>query len=191
MSVATIGLRAKTGRAIAVVLQADRDAPLFAWRGQLDLVGPTYTAPEGPYHEVLGLPWPDAQVAIMPLVQSIERVAEEALGKVIAEMRSRKIAIRGVGVIGSPARSLDRIGNEHIRAHAAEGILFRRVLERAAAEHDLPCCAFSEKEIDQAIDLDTTRVRSTMKRLGAAAGPPWRTDERLAATAAWIALRNR
>lgn len=38
-------------------------------------------------------------------------------------------------VVGSAPRSLDRIGNQHIRAHAAEGILFRRVLE-VASEHN-------------------------------------------------------
>lgn len=86
-------------------------------------------------------------------------------------------------VVGSAQRDLAKIGNEHIRAHAAEGILFRRVLERAAAEHGIACCAFTEDEI-KAKNLD-----AATKRLGAAAGPPWRADERLAASAALMALQ--
>ena len=166
---ATIGLRAKTGRAIAVVLAGE--PPALLWRGELTLVDPA--AEIGPYHQVMELPWAEAIVAVRPLVDAIEVIASSALRDVIAALAANDIFIRAAGVVGSVPRNIDRIGNPHIRAHAAEGILFRRVLELAAERNQLPCRAFAER--------DLTAVALTMKKLGP---PPWRTDERLAAAAA-------
>ena len=167
-----LGFRSKTGRAIAVVLTSDRGAPSFVWRGEVALCDD----PEvGPYHRVMELPWPEAQAAVREFVAPIEKLALRAVQDVIARM---SMPIRAIGVVGSPPRNIDRIGNPHIRAHAAEGILFRRVLEQAAETLAIPCIGFSDR------DLDTSIARS----LGRIAGPPWRADERLAATAAWLAL---
>jgi hypothetical protein len=34
-------------------------------------------------------------------------------------------------------------------------------------------------------------MKSTLTKLGREAGPPWRADERLAATAAWLELHRK
>jgi len=172
----TIGLRAKTGRAIAIVLTGDRRRVDFVWRGEITLVDRDHPATGQPYHELMHLPWSESVIAVQPLIEAIERVAEIGLGEIV-----RANGITAVGVVGAPPRNLARIGNEHIRAHAAEGTLFRQVLEVAAKRLGLPCCAFTEKEIEQLPDAQ-------MKRIGKEAGRPWRIDERLAASAAWQAL---
>jgi hypothetical protein len=67
------------------------------------------------------------------------------------------------------------------------------VLEVAATENQLVCSAFSESELTtQASSLPGTpaQVRSALLQMGRAAGVPWRADERLAATAAWMALTS-
>jgi hypothetical protein len=180
---AAIGFRAKTGRAIAVVLAADSSEPSFVWRGELDLVESTASESLAPYHQVMHLPWPEALVAVQPLVMEIEAVAHAALKKLVIDMRERDFDIRSVGVVGSPPKNLEKIGNYHIRAHAAEGTLFRRVLEAAAGKLKLTCRGYSEGEIKGAAP------ESAMTRIGRSAGRPWRADERLAASAAWVALR--
>jgi hypothetical protein len=188
---AAIGFRAKTGRAIAVVIAGDAKSPAFVWRGEVTLVEPD--ARVGPYHEVMGLPWDKATVALQSVVSAIEAIAKAMLGEMIREMRSRDAEVAFVGVVGSPARNLEKIGNPHIRAHAAEGILFRRVLEVAAMRNHLECSAFSEEELNaQASPLLGTpdEVRSALGVMGRSAGAPWRADERLAATAAWMTLEN-
>jgi len=153
-----------------MVIAADAGAPSFVWRDEVRLVPPDATI--GPYHEVMELPWPEALVAVRPLEREIEAIAEAALRDAIA---AAGVPIGAVGVVGSAPRDIARIGNPHIRAHAAEGILFRRVLELAAERAGLRWSGFVESEVDAEI------VRS----LGRAAGRPWRTDERLAAAAAW------
>src|SRR5438105_8121971 len=173
---AAIGFRAKTGRAIAVVLAGSQGKPQFVWRGEVSLIDPNLPLNEGPYHPFMEMPWSEAQVAVRPVVEAIETYASVVLRRLVDEMH-----VRAVGVVGSPPRNIDKIGNQHIRAHAAEGILFRRVLELAAANHKLACKGFSDREL---------QVPAEMKEIGRVAGPPWRTDERLAATAAWLVLSS-
>jgi hypothetical protein len=176
MRKATIGFRAKTGRAIAVVLAGAQDKPQFVWRGEVSLIDPNMSLTEGPYHPFMEMPWSEALVAVQPVVEAIEEYASVVLRRFVDEMR-----VRAVGVVGSPPRNIEKIGNQHIRAHAAEGILFRRVLELAAKKNKIACTGYSDREL---------RVPPMVKEIGRAAGPPWRTDERLAATAAWLALSS-
>ena len=176
---AAIGFRAKTGRAIAVVLAGD--PPHFVWRDEVKLVDKSYPYEEGPYHPFIEMPWSEALAGVRPIVAAIEKRAIVVLREIVEAMRAKKLRIGGVGVVGSPAHNIEKIGNRHMRAHAAEGILFRRVLEDAAKKQKLPCLGFSDRDLVAA---------AFTKELGREAGPPWRTDERLAATAAWMALRS-
>jgi hypothetical protein len=193
MTKGAIGFRARTGRAIAVVLSGDAEAPALVWRGEVSLIDPTVPATAEPYHQVMELPWSEAMIAVQGLVSAIEAVAEVLVRGMVEDMQSRDVEVRAVGVVGSSPRNLERIGNHHIRAHAAEGVLFRRVLEESASRNHLLCRAFSESELFgevSAILPSAAGIKSTLTRIGRSAGPPWRVDERLAATAAWIAMAN-
>jgi hypothetical protein len=185
---AAIGFRAKTGRAIAVVLSGDAEAPQFVWRGEVSLVDPAIPATAQPYHEVMELPWNESKIAVQDLVVAIERAAEVSVGSLIEEMRESDADVRAIGIVGSTPRNLERIGNYHIRAHAAEGIVFRHVLEVAADKNHVHCIAFSEDELKANAFRSEAQVKATLKRLGRAAGSPWRADEQLAARVAWVAL---
>jgi hypothetical protein len=180
----SIGFRAKTGRAIAVVLSGSTARPLLVWRDELSLVDPKLPETGQPYHEVMELPWPQAIDVATRFEAAIEKVASAALRAIIARLESKRLRVRSVAIVGSLDRNLERIGNPHIRAHAAEGILFRRVLESAAAAHRIPCRTFSEEMMKK-------RVLPELDDLGAQAGPPWRGDHKSAATAAWLALHPR
>ena len=191
---ASIGFRAKTGKAIAVALAEDARSPRHLWRREIVLYDPEMPATGQPYHEVMELPWPRALVEVRPLVARIEAVARAAVKALLRELAREGFDVRVIGVVGSADRHLEKIGNFHIRAHAAEGILFRRVLEMAAEKNAVESVAFAEKLLPSASAAalgGTAKVASTLKALGREAGPPWRADERAAATAAWFALRQR
>jgi hypothetical protein len=168
---AVLGLRARTGRAIAVVLSRKGE---FLARREISLVDPDVAGTAQPYHVVMEMPWSEATVAVRDLVEAIERVATRALRAL-----AREHDIRAVGIVGAPDRALEKIGNPHIRAHAAEGVLFRHVLEVAAANNALRHRAFTEKSLP---------IDPGANALGRIAGPPWRADEKLAATAAMRVL---
>jgi hypothetical protein len=191
---AAIGFRAKTGRAIAVALAEPVASPRLLWRGEIDLTVPKSPATAQPYHRFMELPWEKAVVAVQPLVASIENEANTTIESLLRDLGDGGWRVRAIGVVGSAPRPLEKIGNYHIRAHAAEGMLFRRVLESAARQANVASFGFSEKEVPEAAAAtlgDAAYVARRLKILGREAGPPWRSDERSAATAAWLALATK
>jgi hypothetical protein len=183
MKKVAIGLKAKTGRAIAVVVTA---SPEFVRREELALSDATMPATMQPYHEVMELPWAEAIVAVQPTIEAIQKIATAALKRLIGTLESQGCGVGVIAVVGSPDRSLERIGNPHIRAHAAEGILFRHVLEVAAKANHRRSRFF----VDPAEELKRplSEIKKVLTTLGQSAGPPWRSDEKSAALAAWTAL---
>ena len=191
---AAIGLKAKTGRAIAVVLSGPTDAPQLIKRTELILTDPRVPATFQPYHKVMDLPWSESEKRVVPFVRAIEKIAAKTLAELVHELKSQGMGVVGVGISGAADRDLSKIGNYHIRAHAAEGLLFRQVLEFAAKANKLPHCAFIEKtlqtEAASRLGCTTAKLHNSLHTLGRSAGPPWRADHRVAATAAWLALMN-
>ena len=192
---ASIGLRAKTGRAIVVVLTGPPTAPHVIKRLEFSVVDPAAPETFQPYHEVLDLPWEQAQKAAQKMARKIERVATKALRALVRELESEGFNVRGVGVVGAGERNLEKIGSTHIRAHAAEGVLFRQVLEVAAEANELPNRRFDERTIDQIAETElktpVARIKTHLASMGREAGSPWRADEKSAATAAWVVLASR
>lgn len=194
-SLVAIGLRAKTGRAIAVIVGGSPEAPLVIAKTEIKLFDPKIPATAQPYHEVMDLPWQESQRAVQKSARAIERVATKALAKLVKEQASNGRRVCAVGIVGAKDRDLSRIGNSHIRAHAAEGVLFRRVLDDAAVANDLPFRIFPERKFAELLkDELGSRTDSIKKSLDEAARqlpPPWRADEKLAAMAAWMVLPHR
>ena len=188
----SIGLRAKTGRAIAVVLCGRLDAPQVLKRLELKLVDPAFPETSQPYHEVLDLPWEKAQTAVRKIASRIEKLASKEVARLVREAQAEGAIVCGVGIVGAGDRNLEKIGSTHIRAHAAEGVLFRKVLEVGAAANALPNRLFDERNLDQTAELELklpiAKIKAQLAEMGRSAGSPWRADEKAAATAAWVAL---
>lgn len=188
----SIGLRAKTARAIAVVLGGQLDSPHVVKRVELKLADPAFAGTSQPYHEVLGLPWAKAQIAVRKIASRIEKLATKELARLVREARTDGLVVCGVGIVGAGDRNLEKIGSAHIRAHAAEGVLFREVLQAAAAANDLPNRRFDERSLDAAAEaelkLPIEEIKAVLAEMGRSAGSPWRADEKAAAVAAWLAL---
>jgi hypothetical protein len=189
-----IGLRAKTGRAIAVALGGSPESPIVLLKTEITLVDPADPGTGQPYHVVMDLPWPQWERAVRKRARAIERVATKALAKLTDELHENGHKVLGVAVIGAPERDLVRIGNPHIRAHAAEGVLFRRVLELGARSNGLKWQGFSDREFEKAAAVRLTakysKIKQSLDRLRQSVSPPWRTDEKQAAMAAWIVLHG-
>ncbi len=190
--IASIGLRAKTARAIAVVLAGPVDSPRVVKRVELVLSDPAMSATYQPYHEVMDLPWERAAVAVRKTATRIEAVASKALAGLIGEVQAEAFAVRGIGIVGAGNRNLEKIGSTHIRAHAAEGVLFREVLEVAAAANKMRSRTFDQRTLEETAALELRlpieKLKACLGEMGRSAGSPWRADEKAAATAAWLAL---
>jgi hypothetical protein len=189
-----IGLRAKTGRAIVVVVGGTRDAPAILYKSEIKLFDPRIPATFQPYHEVMDLPWDESERAVQKFVRAIRKVTTKAVAQLVSQQSAKGVNVRAVATVGAKDRDLTRIGNSHIRAHAAEGVLFRRVLDEAAVANGLPVQVFAEREFEQTIKQrlgsKSTSVRKRLDEAARALRPPWRADEKLAAMAAWLVLHR-
>jgi hypothetical protein len=91
--------------------------------------------------------------------------------------------------VGAPSE-ISAIASPHIRAHAAEGVLFRKVLEAGARQ--TTCAGLFERQIEDLaisrLGLSSVILRGRLAEFGQQLGRPWRADEKAAAMAAWLAL---
>jgi len=192
MNTVSIGLKARTGKAIVVVLAGPAVSPRVVTRTELVVTDPTIPATSQPYHEVMDLPWNEATEAVKIFKEAIEKIAAATLSGVVRDLKAAGLKVSAVGIAGSADRVLEKIGNPHIRAHAAEGILFRQVLESATKANRLRHRTFAEKDLEElaALELGLTiaQLRQYLSEIGRSAGSPWRTEQRIAATAAWLTL---
>jgi hypothetical protein len=101
--------------------------------------------------------------------------------------------VKAVGLVVGSVIDPATIGNDHIRAHALEGQLFRRALEEAARASRLPCTTLVERTLYASGAARLRRSPATLKRtvtkLGTDLAGPWRADEKAATLAAWLVLR--
>ncbi|HEX9502578.1 MAG TPA: hypothetical protein VGA10_13085 [Thermoanaerobaculia bacterium] len=183
---AAIGLKTKTGRAIAVVLSESDGRPHFVCREMLKLYDESIPATMQPYHNVMELPWSESVVAIQDAIAAIEKIAAASLRTLIESVHARGMRVASIAIVGPADRKLERIGNPHIRAHAAEGVLYRAVMEAAARAN--ACKSRSFVDPVPALGRPDREVKKFLGDIGKAAGPPWRADEKTAAIAAWAAL---
>jgi hypothetical protein len=189
---ASIGLLAKTGRAIAIALIGPAKSPRVIERRELLLSSERIPSTVGPYHAVMELPWPAATAAVQAVVGDIERLAAESLRRFLADLAASGAEVRSAGIVGSMGRDPARIGNPHIRAHAAEGQLFREVLETAVSGAGLSHLSFSNRDVHTRaaplLALSADSLEARLQALGKGVVRPWRSEERFAACAAWAAL---
>jgi hypothetical protein len=189
-----IGLRAKTARAIAVVVGGTADSPLILAKTEIKLWDPEFAATGQPYHQVMDLPGDKWAQAVQKSARAIEKIAIKALATLMKEQAAQGRKVHAVATVGAKDRNLASIGNPHIRAHTAEGILFRRVLDYAAQKNGLPARAFAEREFDQTLKQElgakSSSVKKNLDQAARALPPPWRADEKLAAMAAWLVLHR-
>jgi hypothetical protein len=139
-----------------------------------------------PYHNVMDRPWSESVIAIKKPIAAIERIASASLRTLIDSVQALGMRVACVGIVGPADRKLERIGNPHIRAHAAEGVLYRAVM--ATAARDNACQSRSFVDPTAELGRPAREVKKFLEAIGKEAGTPWRADEKSAAMAAWAVL---
>ncbi len=189
----SVGLRSRTGLAIAVALSHGRSGLRVHERRELALFDPDLPETRAPHHAGLGLDAGAARRVVERAERAVRRVARERVRALVKELAKSGLEVERVGVVGSQADPA-RVHSPHMRAHAAEGRLFRVVLEEAAREAGLALVTLPEREAWEAAAAALRRPRAELEAevqaLGKQAGSPWRAHEKLAALAGWVALRG-
>jgi hypothetical protein len=190
---ATIGFRAKSGWAAAVLLAGPAATPRVIQHRVVTLSDPGVPASRQPYHAGTGVARTDDQ-SLRRLTAEVRRYGARSVAGWVAECRAAGYLLAGAGVVGGSELDPERIANPHIRAHAAEGRLFRGVVEDAARGCGLTCTTFVERELLAYAAAVLSRSEASLGRalaeLGRGLPPPWRREQKAAAAAAWVVLAS-
>lgn len=188
-----LGFRVRTGVASAaiVALPGGAGAPTVRRLTDLQLSDSRREETRQPYHAGFGALETDERT-IERRVEGVRAAAARSLDEFLAGVAAGPLVKRAGLVVGSlidPAA----IGNEHIRAHALEGRLFRTVLAELLTARGLAPTVFIDRTLyeETAAELGIS-VASLKRRVAQLPHPPgpWRAAEKAAVLAAWRILAN-
>ncbi len=191
--IAALGVRVKSGYATAVLLAGPVAAPKVIDLRRIDLSDPAIPESRQPYHAGFGRAQANA-AAVARLTRIVTRCAQESFGTLLRSYGPHGRHIRSVGIVVGSTIDPETIANQHIRAHAAEGRLFRTVVERAAQRRGLRPTIVRERDVyavaSRSLRRSQDQLRRAVAELGRAIQGPWRADEKTAAAAAWLVLAS-
>jgi len=189
---AALGMKARTGRAIFVVVAGTREEPVFVERTEVKLL------PDGafaPYHAAENLEPGAARASVKRDIAAAHGLAESAIRAAAkrAEEAGHRLVAGGV-LVGNafPDWTTEEIIAVHVRMHMAEGVLFRDVLVVGAKACGLQLITLDSKAplaaAARALNVPKARLEARIAALGKAAGAPWAQHQKEAAAAAVAAL---
>jgi hypothetical protein len=191
MNEAGLGFRVKSGWAMVVLVSAS-SPPGVVDRRRVELSDPAVPASAQPFHAGLDLPKTAAAKAVARLVKYVERSSQRAIAELIEHYRAGGHRLVGAGIIVGSTVDPQTIRNDHIRAHAEEGRLFRVVIENALKLSRLKFSVTPEKNsIDEGrkmLGISEPRLRTELAKMGKAVEGSWRAEEKAATLAALMAL---
>ena len=196
-SPAAIGFRAHSGWAAAVALIEPASAPIVIARRRIEMMERGGRGPSQPYHAAAGLNIDEAGQLVARSAAHAAALAATALRGMLEDLRRLGHKVAGCGLLmasGRPLPELRSILASHALIHTAEGELFRDALRAANRECGLPLTTVKERDLlTQAaagLCLTAGEIEEHLAVMGKATGPPWRQDQKFAAVAAWLALRE-
>jgi hypothetical protein len=182
----SLGLRVKTGIAIAVIVDRSGGDVRAVDRRLISLAGPGEAA-RFVHHAALDLPEREGAAATRRLVGAARKVAAR-------EMRTLLDALRGIeraGVVVGSVVDPARIAGAHMRAHALEGRFYRELVVEALETAGVRAAILLERRayehVADALGVVATELPGRIASLGVQI-KPWRAEEKLAALAAYWQL---
>ena len=171
-----------------MLLGGTKRSPVIVDVRPVYLADPAAPAQRQPYHSELEVHGVRGARETARLVAAVERYARRSLATLFRVYRGDSRRLVGVGIVAGSVADPASIANPHIRAHAAEGRLFREVIERAAKAARLRATVITEKalavEATRSLGLTPTRLRAEVGRLGELVEGPWRAEQKAAALSA-------
>ena len=208
-----LGFRAGRGGAVVVAVAADGGEPQLALSSYLATAAEGDRLAYEPYHVAYEMERGPAGAPRRPWTRAGDEVSAEAAAAV-AEGRRRQEAVAADGLAALVGR-LEAAGRRpavaallinragwmtDLLGHALsapehppviEGLAVREALRLACRRCALPVVEMDEKTLGEAaalkLGLSSGEIEAALKALGAAAGKPWRKEQKQACLAAWVA----
>jgi hypothetical protein len=192
--IAVLGFRPHTYWTAVVALAGPPDAPEVIERRRIAFAD---GLERFVYHQASELEPQAAQALIDQVRAATEAHARRGIGGLIADLQADGVAVRLAVTAAGTAKlpeKLEDILRVHARMHGAEGSFYRDVVAAACAALGLEVHRVVERDLPglacAALGVDTAALEAKLKTMGAALGPPWGEDYRLATLAAWIQLER-
>ncbi len=187
-----IGFRVKSGWAVVIAVELDGDEPRVLERSVVQLADPSLPESTQPYHAALGVHTAASKAQTRRLLTVVKQYSTRSLDHLFDRLRDSGHTVIGTSIVVGSVIDPAAIANEHIRAHAEEGRLFRTVIEDAARARAIRTVVIPEKQLyaRAATILHKTeaQIRKFVAVLGADGSGPWRAEEKTAAAAAWMMI---
>ena len=186
-----MGFAVKSGWAAAVLLAGPVAAPRVLDSRRIELSDPAIPESRQPYHAGTGTAREEGP-ALSRLLETVRRFGGHSVAELIRQHHDAQHYIVGGGVVVGSLIDPATIANAHIRIHAREGQLFRRVVEDALAAAGIRCVVWRERDLYGIATAELRKwekdVRAAVKTLGNAVEGAWRSEQKGATVAAWVVL---
>jgi hypothetical protein len=191
---AALGFRVKSGWAMAILLAGPSGAPRLISCQTVLLSDPKIPQSKQPYHAALELPEDEGEAIAKELGRVVVGATKKSVKELLKQANANGYGIAGAGLVVGSLVDPATLHNEHIRAHGLEGQLFRTAVEDALREQNLPYKVFVEKDAlataAALLGVSAAKAKSVIASFGESQEGAWRAEEKLAALAAWVALRR-
>jgi len=179
---------------MAVLLVGPANAPKLVKCQAVLLSNPKIPQSKQPCHAALDLPEKEGKALTKKLGRIVAGAAKKSVHELLKQASKEGHGVVGAGLVVGSLVDPATLHNEHIRAHGLEGQLFRTVLEDALGAQKISYKVHVEKNAYTAASSVLRKSPAEAKRLIAGLGEShegsWRAEEKLAALAAWVALRG-
>jgi hypothetical protein len=183
-----IGIRVKSGFAIAVVVAKERMRWHVERRDEILLTEDAGPYGRFPFHPLIELAGENATDASRRAVAAVRAASKKHLAAFLDSVGEVEAAAIVVGSVIDPKK----ISNPHIRVHAREGELFRTVVAQAFERRSIAVDVVRDSEIYSKAALklrrSETQLRAELAKMGRGTVRPWRRDEKVAAAGALFAM---
>jgi len=189
-----IGLRAHSGWAAVVGVSAgSAEPPEVVLRERIELAEPTIPGAKAPYHAAEKLELDGAAAFLARCEAASRALARSGLEGIVDRLRKGGRAPGRCGLLlaaGRPLPDLRATLASHAWIHVGDGEHFRNALADAAAACGLEVRRVRERDVAASLGRPSDSVDEYLAGQRRLLGPPWAQDQKLAALAAWFALRD-
>jgi hypothetical protein len=180
---------------MAALVLGPASSPRLLRCRQVLLSDPEEPNSKQPYHVALRFPEKDAAAIVGKLRKIVAGAAKRSVADLLRAADQAGCSVRAAALVVGSLVDPASLHNEHIRAHALEGQLFRTALEDALRSESIPCAVLLEKTAYTTAAATLHKSPAEAKCVAASLGDShegsWRAEEKLAALAAWVALDGR
>jgi hypothetical protein len=176
-----------------VLLAEPIDAPVVLDAGIVYLSDPKVPDSKQPYHDGMYVARKEGP-QLERLLASVAAYSQRSLATLLSKYVAAGYRLSEAGLVVGSDSDPAVIMNPHIRVHAAEGRLFRTVIEQALTQRGIPSSTFVERMLlahaARVLRRSPAQLKEVVARLRPAAAERWRGEEKAATIAAWLLLAS-